>query len=607
MPASSLCISVVKKVIIGRKSKNYVVKCREMGYDILYLVYDTVHWYGLMETECAGTLYTGVCRLRERLVICMGKLFNRKKHLFQEDELEDDEIDEEDMEDDDEDEEDEEDEDEEDEEDEDDDDDEEDEDEEDEDDEDEDDEDDEDEDDDDEDDDEDDEEDDEDDDEDDEEDDETRTEKRRAYRRKRRIRNQIVAYLVVILFLAGLVAGGVAAGRKISEFVKEKKQAKESEEIQAEPEPELPPEDMIVEAPPEVEVPTKEEQLEEIVTNSISTMPLEDKVAGLFVITPEALTGVGTVTKAGESTQKALEQYAVGGLIYFENNILDKDQLSEMLANTVPMSKYPIFLAVDEEGGSVSRVANSGIDVIQVDDMATVGAGGDSSAAYETGVTIGSYLSALGFNLNFAPVADVAASEDGGVLTDRTFGMDANVCADMASNLVNGMQSTGVSACLKHFPGLGSAEEDTHDGKVEISKTTDEMRASDFVPFQKGIEAGADFVMVSHATVPAIDTEELPSSLSGPVITDILRGELGFNGIVITDALNMSAITEYYSSEEAAVLAIEAGADMILMPDDFEAAYNGLLAAVQEGRISEERIDESLKRIYRVKRRDDVQ
>lgn len=391
------------------------------------------------------------------------------------------------------------------------------------------------------------------------------------------------------------------------DVVKEKQQAKELEEVQAEPEPELPPEDMIVEAPPEVVVPTKEEQLEEIVVNSISTMPLEDKVAGLFIVTPESLTGVQTVTKAGEGTQKALEQYAVGGLIYFDKNIVDKDQLTEMLANTVPMSKYPIFLAVDEEGGSVSRVADSGIEVIQVDDMASIGAGGDSSVAYETGVTIGSYLSALGFNLNFAPVADVATAEDGGVLGSRTFGMDANVCADMASNVVSGMQSTGVSACLKHFPGLGSAEEDTHDGRVEISKTADEMRASDFIPFQKGIEAGADFVMVSHVTVPAIDSEGLPSSLSGAVITNTLRGELGFNGVVITDALNMSAITEYYTPEEAAVLAIEAGADMLLMPEDFEAAYTGLLTAVQEGRISEERIDESLKRIYRIKRRDDVQ
>ena len=510
----------------------------------------------------------------------MGKLFNRKKHLFQEDELEDedDEIDEDDDEIDDDDvDEDEEDDDEID-------DDEEDDDEED-----------------------DDEEDDEDDDEiDEEEDEETRAANRRSYRRKRRIRNQIIAYGVVILFLAGLVAGGVVVGKRISAVVKERKQ-EELQEAQIETEEsEIPPENMIVETPPEVALPTEEEQLEEIVNNSISTMPIEDRIAGLFIVTPEALTGVQTVTRAGEGTQEALEKYAVGGLIYFDNNIIDKDQLAEMLSNTVSMSKYPIFLAVDEEGGTVSRVANSNIEVIQVDDMATVGAGGDTSVAYETGVTVGSYLSALGFNLNFAPVADVAAAEDGGVLGSRSFGMDASVCADMTSSIVSGMQSTGVSACLKHFPGIGSAEEDTHDGRVEISKTAEELRASDFIPFQQGIGAGADFVMVGHVTVPALDAE-MPSSLSKTVITDVLRGELGFDGVVITDALNMSAITEYYTPEEAAVLAIEAGADMILMPEDFEAAYNGLLTAVQEGTISEERINESLKRIYRIKCRNKLQ
>lgn len=511
----------------------------------------------------------------------MGKLFNRKKHLFQEDELdEDDEIDD-DEDDEDEDEDDEDDEDEDDDED------------------------------DDEDEDDDDEEDDEDDDDEiddeEEEDEETRAANRRSYRRKRRIRNQIIAYGVVILFLAGLVAGGVMVGQKISAVVREKRQEEELKEAQIDAEePDIAPEDMIVETPPEVEVPTEEEQLEEIVSNSISTMPIEDKVAGLFIVTPEALTGVQTVTRAGEGTQEALEKYAVGGLVYFDDNIIDKDQLTEMLSNTVSMSKYPVFLAVDEEGGTVSRVANSNIEVIQVDDMATVGAGGDTSVAYETGVTVGSYLSALGFNLNFAPVADVVTAEDGGVLGSRSFGMDASVCADMASNVVSGMQSTGVSACLKHFPGIGSAEEDTHDGRVEISKTAEELRASDLIPFQQGIGAGADFVMVSHVTVPAFDAE-MPSSLSKEVITNVLRGELGFDGVVITDALNMSAITEYYTQEEAAVLAIEAGADMILMPEDFEAAYNGLLTAVQEGTISEERIDESLKRIYRIKCRNKLQ
>lgn len=271
-----------------------------------------------------------------------------------------------------------------------------------------------------------------------------------------------------------------------------------------------------------------------------------------------------------------------------------------MLSGTASMSRYPIFLGVDEEGGSVSRVAKSSIDVIEVGDMASIGESGDTARAYEVGLTIGSYLKELGFNLDFAPVADVADSE-GSAMGDRVFGSDAQTVGDMVSNVVDGIEGTGVSSCLKHFPGIGYVDGDTHNGRVETTKTLDEMRSSDFVPFKAGIDAGADFVMVSHVTVSAVEEDAVPSTLSKTIMTDILRDELGFQGIIITDAMSKSAITEYYTTEEAAVKAIAAGADMILMPEDFHTAYDAVLAAVQDGTISEGRINESLERIYRVK------
>lgn len=436
--------------------------------------------------------------------------------------------------------------------------------------------------------------------EDDEEDDEEEEseEDRRAYRHRRRIRNQIIAYSVVGVFAAILVGTGIFAGHKISVSLKEKRLAKEQAEMLEQQEQE--PEDLVIEAPPAIEEATYDEQLEEIVNSCISEMPLEDKVAGLFIVTPETLTGVGTVTQAGEGTQQALNEYAVGGFIYFDKNIKDKEQLTEMLSNTTPKSKYPIFLAVDEEGGEVSRVANSSIEVTQVDDMAVIGATQDATAAYEAGVTIGSYLKELGFNLDFAPVADVA-SADSAVLGNRSFGEDAGMVADMTGNIIEGIEGTGISACMKHFPGIGSTTADTHEGRVELTKSLDELRSSDFLPFEAGIEAGVDCIMVSHVVATAVDTEGLPSSLSEAVVTDVLRGELGYDGIVVTDAMDMGAITEYYTSEEAAVMAIEAGVDMLLMPEDFEAAYHAVLTAVQDGKISEERINESLRRIYRVK------
>lgn len=441
---------------------------------------------------------------------------------------------------------------------------------------------------------------DEDDDDDDDEDDEYDEEDRREYRHKRRMRNQIIAYSVVFVIFMAIVSGGVVLGSKIVSSVKEKKQAEELVKQQEE-EAEQEAEEIVIDTPDVVVEENEEDIYEELVETSIADMPLEDKIAGLFIVTPESITGVTTATQAGNGTQEALNQYPVGGLIYFGQNILDEEQIKEMLSNTKSMSKYRIFLAVDEEGGSVSRVADSSVEVTKVDSMATIGESGDPAKAQESGATINSYLKDLGFNLDFAPVADVVPEGGNSVLGDRSFGSDPAAAGEMVKGFVTGLQDPQMSACLKHFPGLGEATEDTHETWVEITKTLDEMRATDFVPFQAGIDAGADFVMVSHVTAPSVDPNALPSSLSEKIMTDILRNELGFEGIIITDALNMTAITDYYPPEDAAVMAIEAGADMLLMPEDFTKAYDALLAAVQEGKISEERINDSLRRIYRVK------
>ena len=365
---------------------------------------------------------------------------------------------------------------------------------------------------------------------------------------------------------------------------------------------------VVVEAPVETEEPVVEEeksQLDEIVDACIAEMPLEDKVAGLFIITPEALTGTDVAIKAGDTTKEKLSQYAVGGLIYAKQNIKSADQLKEMISGTQGFSKYPLFIGIDEEGGSVSRIAESGL-ADNVGTMGAIGTSGDPSKAKEAGSAIAAYLSEYGFNLDFAPVADVIL-EGNSIIGDRSFGSNAGDDAAMVSACVEGLQEGDVSACLKHFPGLGSTTEDTHEGMATSEKTKEDFETTDFLSFQGGIDAGADFVMVSHLSVPNITGDNTPSSLSDKMITDILRGELGFNGIVITDAMDMKAVTDYYTSDEAAVKALQAGADMILMPEDFEAAYQGVLDAVNNGTLSEERINESLQRIYRVKYSDKVE
>ena len=173
----------------------------------------------------------------------------------------------------------------------------------------------------------------------------------------------------------------------------------------------------------------------------------------------------------------------------------------------------------------------------------------------------------------------------------------------MVAGVVEGMQGTGVAATLKHFPGLGAENGNAHeDTKIVIDRTLDQLRAEEFIPFQRGIEAGADFVMVSHQTVTGVG-DDLPACLSPIVCTDLLRGELGFEGLIVTDSLQMNTISANYDSGEAAVRALEAGVDVILMPEDFEAALQGVEDAVAEGRITEERIDESVERVLKEKRK----
>ena len=432
---------------------------------------------------------------------------------------------------------------------------------------------------------------------------------RRAARRKRRVRNQIMAYTVVGVLLIGLIVGGVLTGKYVMDKQKEQKQ---QEELIAQIEEEIiesEEEEVILTEPesePVVVEPTPEEKAEEIINEAIGVMSLEDKVAGLFIVTPESITGVSTAVKAGDGTKEALGKYAVGGLIYFSKNIQSEEQLTEMIANTTMWSKYPVFIGIDEEGGDVSRIANSSIEVAGVAAPAEIAATGDAAQAYTAGTTIGGYLSKLGFNLDFAPVADVA-TVDNQILGDRAYGSDAALVANFATSMVNGLQASGVSACMKHFPGLGGTTKDTHDGMVSTERTKEEYQATEFPVYQQGIAAGVDFIMVSHLCVPAIAGENIPSSLSPAVVTDVLRGELGYDGIIISDAMNMAAITDYYAADQAAILALRAGCDMILMPENFELAYQGILDAVEEGTIAEERIDDALRRIYKVKLRDNIE
>ena len=351
----------------------------------------------------------------------------------------------------------------------------------------------------------------------------------------------------------------------------------------------------------ETEVPEEDE-----VSKVVKAMTVEEKVSQLFIVTPEKLTGSDGVTMAGEATQKAINETPVGGVIYMGDNLQAKTQVQEMLSNTNKYSRerigLPMFLCVDEEGGTVARVAGSGrFDVKDVGDMAVIGETGTPDDARQAGVTIGTYLSELGFNVDFAPVADVLTNPDNSIVKDRSFGKDSKVCSDMSIAMAEGLKSEGLEAVYKHFPGHGATAGDTHLGAAFTNKSVDELSESELVPFQNAIDDGASFIMVSHISAPGITGHDTPASLSDILITDVLRNKMGYDGIVVTDAMEMGAISQKYTSEEAACMAIKAGADMILMPEDFKAAYNGVLNAVKSGEISEDRLNESVARIVRVK------
>ena len=448
-------------------------------------------------------------------------------------------------------------------------------------------------------------------------------EERREQRRLRRIRNQRLAMAglagSILVLVALIVVGIFIVNHRKNMPIHQEEQIEVMEDVIVEDE--VVEEDSVIEEVAgtegtvnddivDEETTTPENQddakvLDEVVDAIISEMTLEEKVAGLFVVTPEGITGVDTAVQAGDGTKKALEKYPVGGLVYFKKNIQSEEQIKKMVENSVSYCKYPLFVAVDEEGGIVSRLAE-GLKLDNVGPMAEIGSTGDPTKAYEAMKTVGTYMKNYGFNLNFAPVADVLTNDDNSSIGDRSFGTDPTAVAGMVASAMNGLEEVGVTACVKHFPGLGDAAEDTHNGLAIIDKSLDELKQTELIPFMTAIENGANMIMVGHMSLPQLIGDNTPATMSKEVISELLRSELGFNGVVITDAMNMGAITEYYSADEAAIRAFKAGADMVLMPEDFELAYEGVIEAVKDGTISEERINNSLKRVFRIKYADSV-
>ena len=371
-------------------------------------------------------------------------------------------------------------------------------------------------------------------------------------------------------------------------------QAPEAEaEPEAEPEPE-----------PEPETEPEPSQEELRARELLADLTLEQKLYQLCFVTPESLTDVEAATKAGDATREALQANPVGGLIYDEKNIEDEDQLKDLLLGTQEHLKdgdqLPAFLAIGEEGGDVAPVANK-LDLTTFGTMAEFGASEDLDGAYSMGSIIAMDLSDLGFNVNFAPIADLSDADGNTVIGTRSFGTDANLTASLVASVVNGTQSGHVLCAVSHFPGLGSINDVAHVDRTKITRSVEELKQNELLPFQSAAENQCGFVIVSHAVLTELD-DQRPCSMS-PGVMQLLREDLGYQGIILTDTLSVPAITDHYDSGEAALNAINAGADMLLCPQDLEETIEALQKAVEENKLTEERIDESVVRILAAKLR----
>ena len=321
-----------------------------------------------------------------------------------------------------------------------------------------------------------------------------------------------------------------------------------------------------------------EEELDEI----LSSMTLEEKISQMLIVEIE--------------NGAPLDSPATGGIILFKDNFGDAQNTKDFIEGLKNQSEYPLIVSVDHEGGKVQRLTSlKSPKATYIPPMENLGETGDTFLAYNTGAVMAKELAALGINVNFAPVVDISRDETG-FMGSRCFSTNPNLVSSMAVSLAKGMKETGVIPTFKHFPGHGDTSVDSHESLPIINKTKEQLYAHELIPFISAIENGAQIIMVGHIAVPMVSGDNTPASLSKTVITSLLKEELGFDGLVVTDALDMGALTENYSNAEIYKMTVEAGTDLLLMPEDKDLA----IKVIKES-FSEERINDSVRRILSFK------
>lgn len=349
------------------------------------------------------------------------------------------------------------------------------------------------------------------------------------------------------------------------------------------------------------------------VEEMLRKMTLREKVGQLFFVRPEALdpdihwenppTDLAPLKlqEVNEKMKRQNKSYPVGGIILYDWNINDETQLAKFLPQLKALNGKPL-ICIDEEGGRVARLANNpNFHVKKYESMAAIGATGNPANAYECGNTIGTYLKRYGFDIDFAPVADVNTNPDNIIIGKRAFSDDPAVAAPMVVNYLQGLKDAGIVGCIKHFPGHGDVKTDTHYGYAQTQKTWAEMLSCEMVTFRAGINWGCQLVMTAHIGAPKVIGSDIPSTMSSVMLQNKLRGELGYRNIIVTDALEMGAITKQYTNVDAVLGCLQAGVDIVLCPKEYAEVFDAVVKAVENGTISETRLNDSVRRILMLK------
>ncbi|PYE42352.1 beta-N-acetylhexosaminidase [Paenibacillus barcinonensis] len=341
--------------------------------------------------------------------------------------------------------------------------------------------------------------------------------------------------------------------------------------------------------------------LKDTVKQRLGQMSLRDKIGQML------LCGFhGTEPK--DEVEKLLRGYPMGGVVYFARNVVSPEQVERLSSGLQDIAQasgnVPLWVAIDQEGGMVARITQG---IALMPGQMAIAAAGSRQDAYEAARISGMELRSMGINMNFAPVLDVNNNANNPVIGVRSFGESPEAVAEFGAATIAGFQNAGIAATAKHFPGHGDTDTDSHLDLPVITHDRARVDQVELAPFRAAVAEGTDAMMSAHIYFPALEPERLPVTLSHAVLTGLLRKELGYEGMIVTDCMEMNAIAVHYGTVDAAVLAVEAGADMVLISHTAELqmqAFEALMGAVDSGRISERRINESVKRLltYKAKR-----